>query len=105
MFCSATEKRYEILDGELVFSPSTTAIHQIVLLKLAKMTGEFVEQNNEPDDLKDSVLKMEYFMPLNKFPVNLTLASRSNFLASLAILQKEAGLVTLAAETMSFKDT
>jgi Uma2 family endonuclease len=40
-----SDKRYEILDGDLLMSPSPTAIHQILLLKMAKLLSTFVEQN------------------------------------------------------------
>ena len=40
------EKRYEILEGELLMSPSPNAMHQIVLLNLATILKLFVEKND-----------------------------------------------------------
>lgn len=39
-------KRYEILEGELLMSPSPNTKHQIVLLNLAAILKSFVERNN-----------------------------------------------------------
>lgn len=39
-------KRYEILEGELLMSPSPNTKHQIVLLNLAAVLNSFVERNN-----------------------------------------------------------
>lgn len=40
------EKRYEILEGELLMSPSPNTKHQVILLKLARILSEFVEKNS-----------------------------------------------------------
>jgi Uma2 family endonuclease len=39
-------KRYEILEGELLMSPSPNTKHQIVLLNIAAILKSFVERNN-----------------------------------------------------------
>ena len=39
-------KRYEILDGELLMSPSPKHLHQKVSLRLARILADFVENNS-----------------------------------------------------------
>ena len=39
-------KKYEVLDGELIMSPSPSPVHQNILLNLATILKLFVEQND-----------------------------------------------------------
>jgi len=58
------EKRYEILEGELLMSPSPNTKHQIVLLKLARILSEFVEKNS-----LGQILIAPYDVVLSKYDV------------------------------------
>jgi Uma2 family endonuclease len=40
------EKRYEILEGELLMSPASNAKHQTTLIRLVRILSAFVEENN-----------------------------------------------------------
>ena len=37
------DRRYEVIDGELFVTPAPTPFHQVVLIRLMRALGDFVE--------------------------------------------------------------